>query len=39
VQSSNHTENEATWEHEDYLQRVFPELLHAYLPNLGMRFF
>jgi hypothetical protein len=29
VQWSNHTENEATWEREDYLQREFPELLHA----------
>jgi hypothetical protein len=39
VQWSNHTEDEATWEHEDYLRREFPELLHAYLPNLGTRFF
>jgi hypothetical protein len=29
VQWSNHTEDEATWEHEDYLKREFPELLHA----------
>jgi hypothetical protein len=29
VQWSNHTENEATWEREDYLQREFPELLLA----------
>jgi hypothetical protein len=29
VQWSNHTEDEATWEHEDYLQREFPGLLHA----------
>jgi hypothetical protein len=29
VQWSNHTEDEATWEHEDYLQREFPELLNA----------
>jgi hypothetical protein len=29
VQWSNHTESEATWEREDYLQREFPELLHA----------
>jgi hypothetical protein len=29
VQWSNHTEDEATWEHEDYLQREFPELLHT----------
>jgi hypothetical protein len=29
VQWSNHTENEATWEREDYLQREFLELLHA----------
>jgi hypothetical protein len=29
VQWSNHTEDEATWEREDYLQREFPELLHA----------
>jgi hypothetical protein len=29
VQWSNHTENEATWEREDYLQQEFPELLHA----------
>jgi hypothetical protein len=29
VQWSNHTEDEATWEHEDYLQWEFPGLLHA----------
>jgi hypothetical protein len=29
VQWSNHTEDEDTWEREDYLQREFPELLHA----------
>jgi hypothetical protein len=29
VQWSNHTEDEATWEREDYLRREFPELLHA----------
>jgi hypothetical protein len=29
VQWSNHTEDEATWEREDYLQREFPELLNA----------
>jgi hypothetical protein len=29
VQWSNHTEDEATWEHVDYLKREFPELLHA----------
>jgi hypothetical protein len=29
VQWSNHTEDEATWEREDYLQREFPKLLHA----------
>jgi hypothetical protein len=29
VQWSNHTKDEATWEHEDYLQREFPELLNA----------
>jgi hypothetical protein len=29
VQWSNHTEDEATWEREDYLQREFPGLLHA----------
>jgi hypothetical protein len=29
VQWSNHTEDEATWEREDYLQREFPELLSA----------
>jgi hypothetical protein len=29
VQWSNHTEDEATWEHEDYLRREFPDLLHA----------
>jgi hypothetical protein len=39
VQWSNHAEDEATWEHEDYLQREFPEFLHALLPNLGTRFF
>jgi hypothetical protein len=39
VQWSNHTEDKATWEREDYLWREFPELLHAWLPNLGTRFF
>jgi hypothetical protein len=29
VQWSNHSEDEATWEREDYLQREFPELLNA----------
>jgi hypothetical protein len=29
VQWSNHTEDEATWECEDYLRREFPGLLHA----------
>jgi hypothetical protein len=29
VQWSNHMEDEATWEHEDYHQREFPELLSA----------
>jgi hypothetical protein len=29
VQWRNHTEDEATWEREDYLQRDFPELLNA----------
>jgi hypothetical protein len=29
VQWSNHTEDEAMWEREDYLQREFPELLNA----------
>jgi hypothetical protein len=29
VQWSNHTEDEATWEREDYLRREFPGLLHA----------
>jgi hypothetical protein len=29
VQWGNHTEDEATWEHEDFLQREFPKLLHA----------
>jgi hypothetical protein len=29
VQWSNHTEDEATWQREDYLQREFPELLNA----------
>jgi hypothetical protein len=29
VQWSNHTEDEATWECEDYLRREFPDLLHA----------
>jgi hypothetical protein len=29
VKWSNHTENEATWEREDYLQQEFPELLDA----------
>jgi hypothetical protein len=29
MQWSNHTEDEATWEREDYLRREFPGLLHA----------
>jgi hypothetical protein len=29
VQWSNHTEDEATWERDDYLWREFPGLLHA----------
>jgi hypothetical protein len=29
VQWSNHTEDEATWEREDYLRREFPSLLSA----------
>jgi hypothetical protein len=29
VQWSNHTEDEGTWECEDYLRREFPGLLHA----------
>jgi hypothetical protein len=29
VQRSNHTENEATWECEDYLRREFPGLLRS----------
>jgi hypothetical protein len=29
VQWSNHTEDEATWQCEDYLRREFPRLLHA----------
>jgi hypothetical protein len=29
VQWSNPTEDEATWEREDYLQREFPELLNS----------
>jgi hypothetical protein len=29
VQWSSHTEDEATWEREDYLRREFPRLLHA----------
>jgi hypothetical protein len=29
VQCSNQTEDETTWEREDYLQREFPELLNA----------
>jgi hypothetical protein len=29
VQWSNHTEHEATWEREDYLQQEFPELLNV----------
>jgi hypothetical protein len=29
VQWSNHIEDEATWEREDYLRREFPELLRA----------
>jgi hypothetical protein len=29
VQWSNHTENEATWEREDYLQKEFPNLFSS----------
>jgi hypothetical protein len=29
VQWSNHIEDEATWEREDYLRWEFPRLLHA----------
>jgi hypothetical protein len=29
LQWSNHTEDEATWEREDYLRREYPGLLHA----------
>jgi hypothetical protein len=29
VQWSNHTEDEAMWERENYLQREFPKLLNA----------
>jgi hypothetical protein len=29
VQWSNLTDDEATWEHEDYLLREFPELLNV----------
>jgi hypothetical protein len=29
VQWSNHTEDEATWEREDYLQREFPKIIQA----------
>jgi hypothetical protein len=39
VQRSNHTKDKATWEREDYLQREYPELLNAYLPNLSTRLF
>ena len=30
VQWSNHSEDEATWEREDYLLKEFPQLLEAY---------
>src|SRR3954447_11797124 len=30
VQWSNHTEDEATWEREDYLLKEYPQLLEAY---------
>jgi hypothetical protein len=29
VQWSNHTEDEATWEREDYLQKEFPNLFSS----------
>jgi hypothetical protein len=29
VQWSNHTEEEATWEREDYLQKEFPNLVSS----------
>jgi hypothetical protein len=29
VQWSNHTEDESTWEREDYLQKEFPNIFHS----------
>ena len=38
VQWSNHSEEEATWEREDYLQKEFPDLFNSKPTNLGTRF-
>ena len=29
IQWSNHTEEEATWEHEDYIRTEFPDLFSS----------
>jgi len=49
IQWNHHTEEEATWETEDYLNRHYPGFLHTtpgistsvsvHLSNLGTRFF
>ncbi|HEY5236695.1 MAG TPA: hypothetical protein VIJ14_10995 [Rhabdochlamydiaceae bacterium] len=38
VQWSNHPEEEATWEREDYPQKEFPDLFNSKPANLGTRF-
>ncbi len=37
VQWSNHSEDEATWEREDYLRKEYPSLSPVYLLILGTR--
>jgi hypothetical protein len=39
VQWSHHTEDEATWEHEEVLRAVFPELFLSATRISRMRFF
>ena len=40
IQWSNHTEDEATWEREDYIRTEFPDLFSSEFSfvNLGTRF-
>ena len=39
VKWSIHSEEETTWEREDYLKKEFPNFSLARTPNLGTRFF